>query len=197
MTRYTESEIQDLDPDLLWIYDKLIISKKMNYNCGPVGIDVPTPGPYIVRPVMNFLGLGLGAAKYQLVKSTDFLPAGYFWCEFFEGRHLSVDYYHGKQVLCVEGFKDSKTFIKWDKWQEVEDQIPFPSILKQFKTFPIVNCEFINGNLIEVQLRPNNDFRWGNKEYIPVWDKQDIRIPEGYKYVQDPDLHGRVGAFIR
>jgi len=54
------------DPDDLWVMDKLILSRKLGYNCGPVGLDVPTPGYYIVRPCVNMLGLGLGAQKVWL-----------------------------------------------------------------------------------------------------------------------------------
>ena len=49
--------------------DKLILSRKLKYNCGPVGLDVPN-GWYIVRPCVNMLGLGLGAQKVWLEKET-------------------------------------------------------------------------------------------------------------------------------
>ncbi len=61
---------QTIDPDLIWVMDKLIVSRKMRYNCGPVGLDVPHPGFYIVRPCVNMLGLGLGAEKMWLEKDT-------------------------------------------------------------------------------------------------------------------------------
>ena len=63
-----------IDPEHIWVMDKLILSKKLGYNCGPVGIDVPTPGYYIVRPCVNALGLGLGAQKVWLEKETMHLP---------------------------------------------------------------------------------------------------------------------------
>ena len=58
-----------LIPDHIWILDKLILSRKLKYNCGPVGLDVPR-GWYIVRPCVNMLGLGLGAQKVWLEKET-------------------------------------------------------------------------------------------------------------------------------
>ena len=91
--------------DDLWALDKLILSKKLGYNCGPAGIEVPKEGDYIVRPVLNVFGLGMGAKKMHLKKDTSHLPIGTFWCEWFEGRHFTVDYAKGKQVRCVEGFK--------------------------------------------------------------------------------------------
>ncbi len=65
---------QTIDPDLIWVMDKLIVSRKMRYNCGPVGLDVPHPGFYIVRPCVNMLGLGLGAEKCGLRKTLAICP---------------------------------------------------------------------------------------------------------------------------
>ena len=144
--------------DDLWIYDKLILSRKLGYTCGPAGIDVPKPNFYIVKPCVNVLGLGLGAKKVTLEKYTMHLPHGSFWCEWFEGRHLSVDYRYGEQWLCVEGFKKKSTLIKWDKWVKTDDVVPLPKVLEQFKNKPIINCEFIGGKLIEAHFRSNPDF---------------------------------------
>ena len=78
-------------PEDLWVLDKLILSRHLNYTCGPVGVDVPKPAHYIIRPCVNALGLGIGTQKIFLTKSTDHLPTGYFWSEVFFGRQLSVD----------------------------------------------------------------------------------------------------------
>ena len=105
----TKEKYPDTEEDLvwknapvekLWLLDKLLLSKAMGYVCGPTGIDVPKPGYYIVRPCVNALGLGLGAEKVWLEKNTMHLPYGYFWCEWFEGRHFSVDYKFGNQLFC-------------------------------------------------------------------------------------------------
>ena len=53
-----------INPDYIWVMDKLILSRKLGYKCGPTGIDVTEPGYYIVRPCVNALGLGLGAKKF-------------------------------------------------------------------------------------------------------------------------------------
>jgi hypothetical protein len=188
-----------VEPDDLWVLDKLILSKKLGYTCGPVGIDVPTPGEYIVRPCVNPIGLGLGAQKIYIEKSTDTLPIGYFWCEFFHGRHLSVDYQFGEQKLCVEGLKDSDTFTHWNSWIKVDDKIPLPKILEHIsKRYEWINCEFIDGKLIEVHLRHNQDFEGDITYFIPVWSHERAKhIPLGYTYREYPDLHGRVGAFVK
>ena len=185
------------DADEIWVYDKLILSRKLGYKCGPAGIDVPEPGWYIVRPCVNVMGLGLGTKKMHLPQYTIDLDPGYFWCEWFEGRHLSIDYEYGKQVLCVEGFKSKDTFTQWDKWIKTNDQISFPKVLDQFKTKANINCEFIGGKLIEVHLRSNPDFEQNITEFIPVWKDQSTEPPLGYRYIDYPDVHGRIGAFIK
>jgi hypothetical protein len=67
---------QTINPDDIWVMDKLILSRKLYYKCGPVGLDVPKPGHYIVRPCVNMLGLGLGSQKVWLDKDTT-APDGY------------------------------------------------------------------------------------------------------------------------
>ena len=187
-----------INPNDIWVLDKLILSRKLGYICGPVGLDVPVPGYYIVRPCVNMLGLGLGAQKVWIDKDTTTLTLGYFWCEWFEGKHLSIDYQYGLQKLCVEGIKEESTFTKWSRWNRVSDCIPCPRILDDmFLRYKWLNCEFINSNLIEVHLRHNEDFDGGINYFIPVWQGEDTTPPDGFKYRDYPDVHGRVGAFIK
>ena len=182
----------------MWAMDKLLLSTKMGYRCGPTGTDVPESGHYCVRPCVNAFGLGLGAEKVYIKDSTDHLPPGHFWCEWFEGRHLSVDYQKGEQTLCVEGFKNEHTFTKWDRWVKTEDAVPMPDVIrKYFGHKDIINLEFIGDKLIEVHFRGNPDFTDGINEFIPVWEGQDTQAPEGYKYREYPDVHGRIGAFVK
>jgi hypothetical protein len=187
-----------LNPDDMWILDKLILSKKMGYMCGPVGIDVPVSDWYIVRPCVNPMGLGLGADKIWIDRSTDHLPLGFFWCEWFTGRHLSVDYHFGSQDVTVEGIKPESTFTQWTSWKRVEDIVPLPDILKDLaQRYEWINCEFIDSKLIEVHLRHNEDFENGIDHFIPVWTGQSTTPPKGYTYIDYPDVHGRVGAFVK
>lgn len=188
----------DADPNDLWVLDKLILSKKLYYNCGPVGLNVSVPGYYIVRPCVNMLGLGLGTQKLWLDSNTNHLPVGHFWCEWFEGRHLSIDYHWGKQVLAVEGHKPETTFTRWDHWVKVSDRIKLPSILNEFQEkYEWINCEFIGKKLIEVHFRHNEDFTGNITHFIPVWDNESTSPPDGYTYREYPDVHGRIGAFVK
>ena len=194
----TEEEVwKSVDPNDCWVLDKLILSMKLGYSCGPVGVDVPKPDWYVVRPVINALGLGLGTKKVWIEKSTDTLPVGHFWCEWFEGRHISVDYVNCEQVLAVEGFKENKTFTKWDRWEVVDWKEDLPEFLTELgNKYGILNVEFIGDKIIEVHFRNNPDFTFDNSVFIPVWEGQSIEPPSGFKFVQCPDVHGRIGAFI-
>jgi hypothetical protein len=187
-----------LNPDDMWILDKLILSKKMGYRCGPVGIDVPVPDWYIVRPCVNPMGLGLGAKKVWIDRVTDNLPLGFFWCEWFTGKHLSVDYHFGSQDVTVQGIKPESTFTQWSIWKRTEDVVSLPDILTGIaQRYEWINCEFIGGKLIEVHLRHNEDFEGGIDHFIPVWKGQNTNPPKGYAYIEYPDVHGRIGAFVK
>ena len=199
MKEHAEDSVwKTIDPDDIWLLDKLILSRKLGYNCGPVGLDVPKPGHYIVRPCVNMMGLGLGAHRVYIEESTVNLPVGHFWCEWFAGKHLSIDYHWGSQTLAVEGFKDYDTFTHWKLWQRVDDQIELPNVLTEFASrYEYINCEFIGDKLIEVHLRRNEDFTNNINVFVPVWEGQSTVPPNGYQYREYPDVHGRIGAFIK
>ena len=194
---------KSINPDHIWVLDKLILSKKLGYNCGPTGIDVPQPGWYIVRPCINAMGMGLGAQRIFIEKETMHLPLGYFWCEWFDGDHYSVDYLpeYGTKILTVKGTKESKEeLVKWCKWEKVnhkkEHKIPnllFPIILNYYR----INLEYIGNKLIEVHFRENEDFKNSISEFIPVWEGQETTPPDGYKFINYEDVGGRIGAFVK
>ena len=189
-------DLATMNPDKLWTQDKFILSRKMGYVCGPVGAPVPEPNHYIVRPALNPMGLGLGAEIKFIDCSTMDLPLGYFWCELFSGRHISVDYSYGKQILAVEGEQFPNDLTRWKRWWKVDDEIPLPTILMRFINEPLLNCEFIDGHLIEVHFRDNPNFRFNNSEYIPVWDGEEINPPEGYTFIEQFGLNKRIGGYI-
>jgi hypothetical protein len=163
-------EWTQLDPQDIWVYNKLQLSALLGYQCGPVGTSVPSSGLYIVRPVMNFLGMGRNSRIEYLKSSTDHLHPGEFWCEVFKGEHLSVDFYKKECVLVVKGHKNHKNpLYKWSCWSKINKIIGFPPILSSLiGNYEWINCEFIGNKLIEVQLRRNPDFRYENTIAIPV-----------------------------
>ena len=156
--------------DDLWCVDKLILSKKLGYVCGPAGIVPPYPGKYVVRPIMNLKMMSRGASIQYL--DSDSIPDGYFWCEVFTGRHLSFDYFRGKQVLAVEGFRnDPLRLDRFSKWTKIDETFKLPKILQDIADrYPWFNVEVIGDKVIEVHFRYNDDFaNHDATTIIPVW----------------------------
>lgn len=182
----------------LWVYNKLYLSRVLGYTCGPVGVTVPQPDFYIVRPSFNLLGMGRFARKEYIYKYTDHYHPSEFWCEIFEGDHLSVDFQHQEAKLVVLGTRSwENPLYKWDRWEKIEKEVQFPEILTTLKgDYEWINCEFIGNWLIEVHFRQNPDFRYGNTVAIPVWDENQRQNDENYEYVQDSDFYRR-GFWIK
>ena len=173
----------------LWVYNKLILSRVLGYTCGPVGTSVPKPDFYIVRPSMNLLGMGRYARKEYIYKYTDSYHPSEFWCELFEGDHISVDYQNKEQRLTVLGTRDEMNpLYKWDMWEKIDIKVPYPKILEKLKgNYEWINCEFIGNRLIEVHFRQNPDFRYENDIAIPIWDTADLEKYSDYTFVPDSD----------
>jgi hypothetical protein len=184
-----------IHPSDLWVYNKLFLSRVLGYTCGPVGTTVPRPDFYIVRPSFNLLGMGRFARNEWIEQYTDHIHPAEFWCEIFEGEHLSVDFHHQESELVVLGTKDSSDpYYKWQKWEKIDQKVDFPEILKDLKgDYAWINCEFIGGKLIEVHFRRNPDFRYGNSVAIPVWDDEK---KENMTFIEDQD-YLRKGFYIK
>lgn len=178
--------------DYLWIYDKLILAVKCGHLAAPAGIAVPTAGNYIVRPITNIRMMGRGARKQWLTpQDTDLVPDGYFWSEYFEGRHTSVDFHYGLQTLAVEGFRDDPNRLdRFSRWEKINDHYTFPSVLQDlWKLTPWVNVEYVDRKIIEVHLRWNDDFSNHNSDVIyPVW--KDNPLPQPQNSTWYPSVSG-------
>jgi hypothetical protein len=139
-------EWNSIHPRDLWVYNKLQLSQTLGYTCGPAGLEVPKSGFYIVRPIMNFMGMGRYAREEFIKRDTEYLHPGEFWCEVFDGEHLSVDYFRGESSLVVMGKrkKDFK-FYKWDSWEKTDRKVEFPELLNPLKDrYDWINCEFLH-----------------------------------------------------
>lgn len=197
----------------LWLFDKLLLSEFLNYNCGPAGSAVPYAGYYVVRPITNIRGMGLGSS-IQYLDTYDFhsVPPGYFWCEKFSGEHLSVDYDRDlNPILSVKGTMSNKqkNLHQWGKWGRVNYSLPFPEEIVLHGEYSRVNVEFIGGKPIEVHLRGNPDFpdNCEHSEIIPVWDNftydHEELVQQGYEFhVSEDDADGllpskRLGFYKR
>jgi hypothetical protein len=172
-----------IDPADLWITDKLLLAKRLGYICGPAGFPPPARGMFIVRPCVNYRMMSRGATVMELSPDDhDQVPDGYFWCEKFQGRHLSYDFHYGQQVLAVEGFRDDPARLdRFSKWIKVDDQFTVPEILRSLvDRNEWVNVEVIGTNIIEMHFRYNDDFAGhSSNEIIPVWKDSFYSSPCG------------------
>jgi hypothetical protein len=90
--------ISDVDaylmyPRLRHWFNKLWLAESLDYSCGPAGIAPSKSGYYIVRPMMNLMGMSVGAEKKWISAGDDQqVPLGFFWCEWFTGTQITVDY---------------------------------------------------------------------------------------------------------
>ena len=199
----------DLDSDT-WVkypqyrawHNKLWLSEKLGYVCGPSGAPVPKSDVYIVRPIYNLLGMGLGAKFMSLNPEYDVnqIPAGHFWCEKFEGPHYTVDYewtYLGngqggwKQLHAWRGYNNPQLW-RFTKWEKCDIIIELPWFFNKlgwdFKV-QYINIEAIGDKVIEVHLRPNPDHRDEYNVLIPIWQGDDITkyTSKGYTYIESHD----------
>jgi hypothetical protein len=190
-------EWNQIHPKDIWVYNKLSLSRVLEYTCGPIGTTVPIPDFYIVRPSINLLGMGRFARKEWIENETEDFHPSEFWCEIFEGPHLSVDFREKKPELVALGEKNAEDpLYKWQKWSKIDADIEFPSILNDLVgDYEWINCEFIGNHLIEVQFRQNSDFRYGNSVAIPVWNKKINSDNSDYRFIEDKD-YLREGFYI-
>ena len=153
-------------PQHLWIYNKLFLSRRLGYTCGPMGLEVPKPGFYVISPCTNLLEC---QSRVEYIEcSTDHLHPGEFWCEMFEGDYLSVDYeYHEDRTGCYPQWmqehsvdyhvKRQRRVLKHSEgtWTDVDVVVPYPNILTTIGLYRYgwINCEFVGEKLIEVHFR--------------------------------------------
>jgi hypothetical protein len=193
----SNDEWKSIHEEDLWAYNKLILNTRLRHLCGPTGMSVPYSGNYIVRPSINLLGMGRFSRIEWIDKDTDHFHPAEFWCEIFEGEHMSVDFYKKKSQLVVLGERDNgDPLYKWKKWYKIDRKVEFPEVLNDLKgDYEWINCEFIGNKLIEVHFRRNPDFRHDNTVAIPVWRNDRPQRMEGLTFIDDKDYLRR-GFFI-
>ena len=163
-------------------FNKLWVAQRLGYVCGPCGVAPSVSAKYVVRPIYNLSGMGAGATvKYIDAGCTRSTPPGYFWCEYFTGRHLSVTYAHGVPVHTYEGFNTAENLSKFHRWLRVEDLPPLPPKLTSLRRLPALNVEYIGSSVIEVHLRGTPDPLYD--ELIPIWAGQSVVAPQGWQFV--------------
>lgn len=185
--------------DCLWVYDKLILAVRCGHKAGPAGVPVPVAANYIIRPITNIRMMGRGAVRRWLTpEDTDLVPDGHFWCEVFNGRHISVDFHHGIQTLAVEGFRGTDGRLdRFTRWQRIDCDVEFPAELAALSDqTPWVNVEYVGGKIIEAHLRWNDDFRNHSGGVIyPVWVDNELPQPPDTSWYPSPS-GDRLGFWV-
>ncbi|NJL78437.1 MAG: hypothetical protein HC917_05540 [Richelia sp. SM2_1_7] len=176
-----------LDVDDTWIYNKYELSKRLGYKTGLKGM-YESCDKYIVRPVYNLLGMSRGA---YVTNDISLIPDGFFWCEYFEGIHYSIDYdYCFNPILTLIGHKKELEFTCWEK---IDNTIKCPSIIKEWiltmKYIPErINVEFIGDKIIEIHLRENDEWNDIPNEVTKLYVvNNETLIPTRAIYIENKD----------
>jgi hypothetical protein len=210
-----DKDAWDIYPNHRNLFNKLELSLRLGYLCGPAGIDVPKRGMYCIRPIYNLNGMGAGSYIQELLERSDnYIPPGYFWCELFKGTHYSIDWEYNnewKPIFCCIGERNEDDplykFIRW-KIVDVPNSIVLPDFIKNIKNVKNINTEYIGNNLIEIHLRKNQDFPDGASELLPIWsieekEKFQHLLKDGWNFKSDVDNSNgnlpetRIGFYYR
>ena len=174
-------------------FNKLWVSEKFGYECGPCGLAPDKSDNYIVRPIYNLSGMGVGA-KFTHIEAGDAtkVPPGYFWQEILTGKHYSVTYKVDDifvPVSSYEGIHVEEELWRFDRWIKSDYYPSLPSTLSQLLDVGIINVEFKDSNPIEVHLRGTSDPQY--EEIIPIWSDRRFEVDKylkiGYSYINSPD----------
>ena len=180
----------------IW-FDKLWLADQLKYRCGPCGVAPDRSDEYIVRPIYNLSGMGVGASIIY-IDSGDVskVPPGYFWCEVFRGKQVSFDYEfsHGNvgkwnPIAGWQAENSPEQLSRFTEWKRTDDAPQVPRLFNRLSDVRKINIEFVDGNPIEVHLRTSPDPDCDL--VIPVWSDQEIDldwyIANGYTYVKSPE----------
>jgi hypothetical protein len=185
-----EKVADDSDAWYLWPrhrnwFNKLEFSIAMGYDCGPCGTAPTKSGFYVVRPIYNLNGMGVGARK-EYINKDDYrrVEPGYFWCEWFEGKQHSVTYeWHDgwKPVSSWYGVNNPNDLSRFLRWEKAKFYPEPPLLFDSLKDVGLINVEWIGKKPIEVHLRPSPDPQDCDM-IIPVWSDAPV---EGYEPYYD------------
>ena len=195
-------------PKYRWTMNKLEVSLKLGYHAGPAGIAVEKTGWYIVRPVYNPYGMGIGAHKKWLdiadadaMSDHKYIPPGYFWCEWLDGNHYSIDYKRDKNwkgtpsnwipLNATQGFHYSEdNLTKFRCWRIIEP--PHTELPQWVHDLDVaeLNIEFKDNNITEIHLRSGNNIALDatiGDEFYPIWQGDDYTDMQHLEFVPNED----------
>ena len=191
------------------LFNKLEVALQQGLHAGPAGVPPQRDGEYLYRPIYNLYGMGIGATKFSYdqsmaddIISNAVIPPGYFWCEWVEGRQLSIDFHRDPETKTFytrsvwEGshYADDN-LTKFKQWtrlpndihpHDIEFHLPWNDL-----EVTAMNIEMRGNVVIEVHLRlggdPFDNLPIGTV-VTPVWD--DMKVPEGAYFLSNPDEEG-------
>jgi len=183
-------------------FNKLYVAEQMGYYCGPCGFAPSRSDYYIVRPIYNLGGMGVGTS-IQYIEANDYtkVPPGYFWCEILLGKQYSATYefVHGglsdgkpywKPISCWVGEKAPGSFSKFTQWTRSSYVPEVPRVFNVLSDVKRINVEFKANYPFEVHLRdtPDPDY----DVLIPIWNDTSLSdiewyLNQGFTYVSSPD----------
>ena len=174
-----------------WVFNKLTISERMGYRCGPAGSPITVAGKYCYRPIYNCAGNGLGGVLEWTAETTTDpddgetiiggitqppFAAGYFWCEWFDGDQLWTDFTNDAPVL--ECYETSRTTRRIDyAYRTSNFAISVPSQLANLSTHLLI--ESIGGNIIEAAPRHMTDVVGRDVGATSYMEKYRVKPPWG------------------
>lgn len=184
----------DAYPHHRWIFNKLELAQRLGYRCAPAGVPVTQSAEYIIRPIYNLNGMGLGARIEWIEKDTfhDIEP-GYFWCELFKGKQYSINYNWNDNIFTPThasvGYNNSDNLTEFYRWEKIDPPVvKLPDFIDSLNDVENINIEFIDNKIIEIHLRSGIDFPPGAIEIIPVWKNTQSVVAQqhiGWKYIED------------
>lgn len=148
-------------------FNRLDLALRLGHKAGPCGTAPTVSGDYIVRPIYNLSGMGVGAKRVRITAG-DYgaVPPGYFWCEAFEGPQLSIDltWSNGSAPTgwrprnVWQGTVDPYDLTHFREWRRVPpshvvEHVPLPPWLNEMQDVGSINVETVGGRVIEVHLR--------------------------------------------
>lgn len=178
-----------------WIFNKLELAIRLGYSAGPAGVPIPRNGKYVIKPIYNLYGMGLGAevvqwslADNKKIEECEIISPGYMWCEYLKGPHYSVDYVRGingwEPLSAMKGTNTEQNLIKFKKWERVEPpKLELPRFVDDLPLrHHTINVEMKGTQIFEIHLRKGNShirqYPIGTK-LIPVWDENEpLDIPD-------------------
>lgn len=157
-----------------WIMNKLSLAERLGHSCGPTGMIVPE-GDYCIRPIMNLYGQGAGGFFFANVapgvpRNFQNTP-GYFWCEWFDGDHIWIQYIDDVPVIYSENPVTNNVMatsvVRNADGAEVTAP-PLPDMLKGISKYMMV--EALGDKIIEVSPRfmTSNARQWVIDHYKAI-----------------------------